>query len=245
MRVLKRVIQSLGYYYAKRDFMPLGIDWAWDIQRLNRGRPLNTVFDVGANIGQTATILSHTFPSSVIHSFEPVASTYATLKANTQSMQNVFCHQLAVSSKQGLGKMLCTDNSLTNRLDASEDQSRADQDSQETVRITSVDEFCRQSGIQQIDLLKIDVEGNEANVITGAASCLSERRIRFILAEIGFNSDDAGHCYAPTLLKLLGDQGMTLYALYDYCKLLPPHYTEAATAPVFANALFVQAKASE
>jgi FkbM family methyltransferase len=40
---------------------------------------------------------------------------------------------------------------------------------EEEIRPSTVDAFCEEQGIFQIDVLKIDVEGNELNVLRGAA----------------------------------------------------------------------------
>ena len=54
---------------------PLGQDPFSDIVRLSGTRAVRTIFDVGANVGQTASALSAMFPESTIYSFEPFADT--------------------------------------------------------------------------------------------------------------------------------------------------------------------------
>jgi FkbM family methyltransferase len=51
------------------------------------------------------------------------------------------------------------------------------------VEITTVDTFVRQSGIDRIDLLKIDVEGAELDVLRGAHQCIRQSRIDAVLFE--------------------------------------------------------------
>jgi len=54
------------------------------------------------------------------------------------------------------------------------------------VPIDSIDSFCAQKKIDQIDLLKIDTEGHEMCVLKGAEKLLSEKRIDFVLSECEF-----------------------------------------------------------
>jgi len=42
------------YKYLSRHTLPWGLDLTFDIDRLSRDLPIRTIFDVGANIGQTA-----------------------------------------------------------------------------------------------------------------------------------------------------------------------------------------------
>jgi precorrin-6B methylase 2 len=47
------------------------------------------IFDIGANLGQSAIKYSKEFPNAKIYSFEPVDSTYTLLKRNVQDISNV------------------------------------------------------------------------------------------------------------------------------------------------------------
>ena len=52
------------------------------------------------------------------------------------------------------------------------------------VRTQTLDDFCLNSKIKNIDVLKIDAEGNELNILKGAKGLLSENRINIIFTEI-------------------------------------------------------------
>jgi hypothetical protein len=53
-------------------------------------------------------------------------------------------------------------------------------------RVTSGDEFCAEHSIDQIDFLKIDVEGAEWDVLRGFESMLSRGAIRAVQFEYGY-----------------------------------------------------------
>src|SRR5687768_11964837 len=73
------------------------------------------VLDVGANVGQSASEFADAFPQATVHSFEPVASTYARLVEAVKHRPNVICHRLALSHYNGVGLVTNTTN-RTNRL---------------------------------------------------------------------------------------------------------------------------------
>jgi hypothetical protein len=53
------------------------------------------------------------------------------------------------------------------------------------VEAMSLDEYCAERGIDRIDFLKLDVEGAELEVVTGAGQLLERGAIRAILLEVG------------------------------------------------------------
>ena len=52
------------------------------------------------------------------------------------------------------------------------------------VQTQTLDSFCLDKKIENIDVLKIDTEGNELNVLKGAKRLLSENKINLIYTEI-------------------------------------------------------------
>jgi tRNA1(Val) A37 N6-methylase TrmN6 len=56
--------------------VPQGMSYPYDIKRFYNPYNVKTIFDVGANIGQTSLFLSHHFPQADIFAFEPIKDTY-------------------------------------------------------------------------------------------------------------------------------------------------------------------------
>jgi hypothetical protein len=73
------------------------VDVAWSL----KDRVAPVVFDVGANIGQTVQRIRRFLPSSFIHSFEPVPSSFEKLRTNTQGFTNLTVNHAAVGAKPG------------------------------------------------------------------------------------------------------------------------------------------------
>ncbi len=198
------------------------------------------VLDVGANEGQTALGLNEAFRDIQVHSFEPVAATFSKLERNIASFSNISAHHLALGATCGSANMLVGENPFLNRLDSGKTASN-DFNASESVPIQTIDAFCLEHAIAHVNLLKIDVEGAEPAVIQGATNMLTEGKVDFAFVEIGFDALDAGHAYAPEVIRLLNERGLRLYGIYDYCRLIPPEYVHYGRLPVFANALFAKA----
>jgi FkbM family methyltransferase len=87
------------------------------------------------------------------------------------------------------------------------------------VPATTLDAYCIQHGVRQIDFLKLDVEGAELNVFRGSRGLLAEGRIRCILFEIskpmiegvGENPEevfDILHEYNYKIYQFEGERGL-------------------------------------
>jgi FkbM family methyltransferase len=233
--IIKRALSRAGIYYAKRRYMPVGIDWLWDIHRLTGGR-VRTVFDVGANVGQTTGIIKQQFPDAAVHAFEPVSSTYHALQGAVRDLPGVTCHRVALSDRTGQAVMTSGSNSLLNHLVEGSDTSGA---GLETVETDTLDHFCDARRIDRIDILKVDAEGADLKVLLGGARLFREHRIAFVLAETGFKRSDSGHVHLAVLLDHFAGIGLEPYSFYDYCRLQPPAYETEDLGLVFANVLFV------
>lgn len=182
-------------------------DW-FDIQ--TSGCQINTIFDVGANIGQSALKFREAFPKSSIYCFEPVSSTFRKLKATVVRDSNINCYSIAFGSSPGNCTIYLPPNSTTSSLIPTPEATGS-----ESVLVKTVDNFASENNIERIDLLKIDTEGFDLEVLKGASHMLSRRRIAFVLAEVGFNPMDKRHVLFDDVRSYLLEKGFSLFGIYD------------------------------
>lgn len=235
MNKLKKIIAQLtGYWIHKLNTLPIGADLFFDItQRLKYGN-LHTVFDVGANEGQTVYWIKHHQPDAHIYSFEPVASTFQKLKKGVSSYPNCTVEHLALGGAEEQKTIkLFSDFSVLNSLNENA-MNNAEDAIEEKISITTLDNYCISKNIQKIDLLKIDTEGYELNVLMGAQKYLTEKRISFVYCEVGFNESNKRNTYFQSLCSFLEERGYYFYALYQ----IDSHGWKEGNH--FANALFIQ-----
>lgn len=188
--ILTSALARLGYVLWKRDFLRYGVDIFLDVTRLSEAwkRPLNVVFDVGANVGQTTRAMLDAFPEVKIYSFEPHPKVFASL-ASRIPQGRVTLNNLALGAETGEVAFYeyadGGDASLRNSLvpNARSTVQFGYISKPITVQCVTLDQFCAAQEIDRIDLLKIDVEGFELSVLQGAREMLRNGKIGFIYLE--------------------------------------------------------------
>ncbi len=156
------------------------------LELLRRDSPSERVcaLDVGANIGDWTIALLKSQVDAEVHAFEPSKSTFGQLEQRTSHLPTVHRHQLAVGNHDG-DAMLFSDSpgsglaSLHNRRLA---HFGIEFRSQEEVPVQSLDSWSRTTGVRP-NLVKLDVEGNEFAVLSGASECL--QAVQVIQFEFG------------------------------------------------------------
>ena len=193
--------------------MPYGHNWTYDLRRFG-GRSIGPIFDVGANIGQTAWALVRYFPSDPIYCFEPVAGAFDTLQRVYG--HRVHCIRKALGSAPGTAQIKLHSNSELNTLARPGPlASTCGLDQTETIEVDTVDDFARSAGVDRIGLLKMDVQGWELEVLKGARRFLDEKRVRFVFAEVGFHADNTDMQGFAELNDYLSGRGFVFSGLYD------------------------------
>lgn len=232
MNIKKIISKVTGYWLHKRETLPIGADLFHDINiRLKHGE-LKTVFDVGANEGQTLKWVKHHQPAAMIHSFEPAKSSFLKLKEIAEKKQGCAVIHSALGSEKGIMEIkLFKDYSILNSLKPN--LMNQDFDAQtETIKINRLDAYCHSQQIHKIDLLKIDTKGYELEVLKGADKMLSGK-ISFIYSEVGFQSENNRNTLLGELIDFLEPKDYLFYALYQ----LDPH--DWKNKNHLGNALFV------
>lgn len=216
-KFLKGLARRLGYdvrhIERSRPHGPWGVDLALDVERLHE-KPIDTVFDVGAHAGETATDLHHRFPAATIHSFEPVQATYERLQTATRDLPRVKTHRLALSSESGEREIRIF--SGTTNASLSDVEFPGGEIARETIHTQTLDAFCAEQGIKRINLLKIDTEGFDIDVLIGAKDMLAAGNIDMVYSEF-FCVDPSEPQDGTALLDLhemLFPHGFQLVAIY-------------------------------
>ena len=193
-----------------------GIDVFHDIKIAMPQYSIEIIFDVGANIGQSAISYKSRFPFSHVFCFEPISKTFNKLVENIKSYSNIQCFKIAISSSCGVATMLSNGTSSNNRLKNSEkDASNSENHFLEQVNLVTLDEFCKLNTISHIDYLKIDTEGNDLEVLKGAKKILSIQEIDFIEVEAGMNLTNTFHVPFFELKDYLEKHQYRIFGIYQ------------------------------
>lgn len=148
------------------------------------------IFDVGANQGNFVKLALPYFSdkeSVKIHCFEPSRATFGKLSGNLSGDSRVILNNIGISRDKGESDLFCNSegswmSSLTKR-DLS--HLSIDFSKSEKVLIDTIDNYCLEKDIKQIDLLKIDVEGHELDVLSGAERMFKKNSIKIVSFEFG------------------------------------------------------------
>jgi FkbM family methyltransferase len=199
-----------------------GYDPFLDIEKLSQAwqYSINVFFDVGANAGGTVRCARDRFKNCQIIALEPHPKTFLDLTVNKKDVRNVELANLALGSEIAAKVMFDYDNSLINSLlpDAQfAVRFHREASKHVEVRCTTLDRFCSDRGIKQIDVLKIDTEGFDFDVLKGASSMLAQQAIKFIYFEfndISPRRDASGGALTP-IDQFIRPHGYRFIATYN------------------------------
>ena len=152
------------------------------------------IFDCGARDGSSVKRFKKLYPNSEIHCFEPVKTSIKKIQenykndnsiilnncgvgdANEKKVFNEHEHNVGISSFREIKKDTAW---AISRLKNAEKSPKKYE-----VNIITLDKYCSENNINQINILKIDVQGYETNVLEGAKNLLKFSKIDLIEMEL-------------------------------------------------------------
>lgn len=178
-----------------------------------------TVFDVGANIGQFSILFAHLVgQEGKVYSFEPVSSTIRRLKTHIalNGFDNVFTEQLAVLDKDNeiaTINIFPEGNSVWNTI--GNPSMPVKPVGKEKVSTITIDTYCNEHGIKNIDYLKIDVEGAELEVLMGCKKLLKSQKIKLLQFEVSKKMFEGMGRNGSEIFMFLYDFGYICYKILE------------------------------
>jgi FkbM family methyltransferase len=237
-----RLMEKLTSTHIYRT-VPHGIDLVQDITQRLPIFEAEIIFDVGANIGQSAKKYLDSFPKSQIYCFEPVKETFGILQENFKKSDRIHCFRLAFGAFKRAGEMALQGTPDTFfLLDPSKHDSLNADVVREKVRIETLDEFCSGRQIKRINFLKIDTEGGDLDVLKGAEAMLDQQTIDMVEVEAGMNCGNERHVPFEILKQYLESKKYFLFGIYEQVNerfAKEPHLRRAN--PVFISEQMIKA----
>lgn len=179
------------------------------------------VFDVGAHKGGTVEKYRARFPDLNIYCFEPFLSSTEVLNKRYKNDPSVKVIPLAVSDKSGNKTFYVNEFDATNSLLPRPTTVRryypkkAGSKSTLQVAVTTIDEFVHSHRIENLNILKFDIQGSELMALRGAVNTLRKKHVPLIYTETMFIPHYEGNPLFYELWSFLTDFGYTLFDVYN------------------------------
>lgn len=185
------------------------------------------IFDVGANKGQFLDeIIEVTNGENLeVYGFEPQKEAFRILVSASENFDFVKLINIGFDIKKGKSKIYYDKPGSIFASKYQRDVSRLDIkfSHSEIVEFNTIDEYCKSENISRIDYLKIDVEGNELNVLKGASQMLANRKIHFISFEFGSTQVDSRTFFKDIYQFLTAHNLVRLFRLTPGGYMVPIH----------------------
>jgi FkbM family methyltransferase len=171
--IQKCIYQSRNYYELETlEFLKLHF------------KQFEHVVDIGSNIGNHMLYYCSQMSAKQVICFEPNTFNRDTLIKNVslnllEKIVTVYQYAAGAENGKGIQHSFSLENTGMNKVDKLETET----DSSDTIEIRSLDSF----NLKQVNFIKIDVEGFEADVLLGAAETLSRCK-PVVLIEVFENS---------------------------------------------------------
>ncbi len=145
-----------------------------------------TFFDVGANTGIYSLLAARSSATVQVHAFEPYARARAILQKNITT--NTLSHRIrivqhALSDQPGTQDLyvpLQNHGSIESSCSLNADFKK-EHASVLKVQVTTIDDYVRAEEVDNLSLIKIDVESTEHRVVAGSAQTISRDRPLLVL----------------------------------------------------------------
>ena len=188
-------------------------------QRRILGQNIKTVFEVGAADGRDCLRYSELFPIAQIFAFEPVPESFSKIIEKSAQCPRLHAHNIALSNEPGIAEF-----HLSNWIDASSllkpkaTGSTFDvyQASKRSIKVSvdTIDNICARERLSHIDLLKMDAQGAELKILSGATKMLEGGAIDLIFTEVHFLDSYEGSARFDQIMSLLVRHGFHFHNFY-------------------------------
>ena len=192
------------------------------------------LIDVGANKGQFALAAYRSVDGITIDCFEPLSGPAERLeKWAKRTSSNIRLHRVALSDRSSLSEFMVTSredsSSLFRPTEDAKELSDVQLVSQIQVQCERLDSIITVDDVEMSTMLKIDVQGNELNVLKGATAII--RYIKYIYIEVSFMELYENQPLFGDIDNFLREFGFSLRGVGN-C------YTDAEFGPTQADILY-------
>ena len=191
-----------------------------DMQMLLASTSIHTVIDGGGYHGDVALQLAEMFPNATVYSFEPSATSFSILTANVKGNSRIIPVRNGLSSAKKRATLFVNAQDSTNSLSPVGEGGRTYQSWQtanvgsEEVNLVTLDAWAAENNVNDIDLLKLDLQGHELHALRGAEQTLKSK-VKLIYTEVEFVRVYEENCLMFEMEGYLRSLDFELFQLYN------------------------------
>jgi len=204
-----------------------------------------TIFDIGANLGDTALEFSKLFKNANIRAFEPDPDTFSTLNERLgPNKRRIITYNFGFGNAAEWRKLTVNRGSggnsfldISPRIHEHASGSWTEPRGKVNAEIRTVNSFCSDNKIAKIDLIKIDTQGYEMEILKGGNEIIIAGKTTVIYIEVLFVELYEGQTFFHELYSELVSRGFRLVGLYN-----PIYNVKNPFYLLWCDALFVSEK---
>lgn len=183
---------------------------------------IETVFDIGANVGNLSLAFLRWFPRATVHGFEPATAMFNAMNARLAEAgfaDRFRGHQLGFYDSATQADLhLASEHGANSLMDIGDAYHAAnphiDAQATESIQLVRMDDFVQEAGIKHIDLVKIDVEGVEEQVLRGGAQSF-KGLVDTVILEISFVRHERTEGNHVQLFQTMHELGFAPSYMFD------------------------------
>jgi FkbM family methyltransferase len=212
--VMNRILGLLGDHQAFKAFLSWPTFSFTSYQMVSglkrQGIIPRTVIDVGANIGQFAVASAKLFKDVHIFSFEPQTECVEQLKRHADKLGNIQVYSFALGHFSGQTDFNVNSHSHSSSILPLTDNHmmafpEARQVGTTVITVKTMDQVFAEQRLQSPILLKLDVQGYEANILAGGQETLT--KVDYIVLETSFKPMYKGEMLFLDIVELMSNYG--------------------------------------
>jgi FkbM family methyltransferase len=190
--------------------------------------PGDVYIDVGAHVGMVAVSIARRVVGVKVHAFEPHPVSAKRLLQNQifNELDGITINQMAVGDQKG-------ELTLASPGGGSDAFYISDAIDGLRVPVTTLDDYAREYGLPEVQLLKLDVEGYEPAALRGAEDLIDSGRIKVIVCELSEHLLARSGGSESSLVDWLADRNYSLrelprLGLHRFRRIPENHYRNVA-----------------
>ena len=209
---VKNFIEKCFDLKIYRKSLPKGMDSFLEIKNLanHYSIPIDTFFDVGANIGQSTIAFKKKFPDAKVYAFEPISNTIKQFNTTTKGLASIYMCPMALGSQYDEKEI-----SIGTRSDLFSLAEKNSSGEKQNITINKLDVVINELKVSRISVLKIDTEGHDLEVLHGAVKTLESGIVDFIQVETTLLRKNGKFIHINDFTDLLQPLGYDLMSIND------------------------------